>query len=33
MVEVTQAHARLDATARHVFQAVGDAEERDALGT
>ena len=29
MAEVEQAHARLDAAARHVFQAVGDAEERD----
>ena len=29
MAEVEQAHARLDATARHVFQAIGDAEERD----
>ena len=26
--EVEQAHARLDAAARHVFQAVGDAEDR-----
>lgn len=28
MAEVEQAHARLDAAARHVFQAVGDADDR-----
>jgi hypothetical protein len=29
LAELEQAHARLDAGARHVFQAVGDAEDRE----